>query len=418
MILFLISKEDSSKVDFISMIDNIDVKNELDINMNFSNYTNIIFVNDFVRLSKSNINIKDLIRPLEFLYNIKFCYIHENKPDNILTNLMSTFNVKLKSLNIELLQELLSGIIRPIANDLSDKNKVIELCTNILNNYSYDFLIHNHDVIYNIINDYINTLLDNDTLNKKINLLTSKLDSKEIALKEMESELNLYVDAYNYNTVLYDNLRVEYSKYGMNHDTVSKIINVDEYTNAPIIIYLKELTELHYYDNYLSILKNTIESKRSLSCKVVRLVDNTYRKKLNSVSKDYFIALDLYDMNKIITSDKIIKEGDYTKVLDTLLKNSMSLDVLIISDERSNEQFIIEGSMIINFYILSNYKDYKAYDVDPYNVISNNGDISWKHIDNYDNTKPNILIYQLSEMKAVTEVILTLDYLIKNAYHN
>lgn len=71
---------------------------------------------------------------------------------------------------------------------------------------------------------------------------------------------------------------------------------------------------------------------------------------------------------EIIVNDYIAKSGDYLKLFDIILNNSVNLDILIVVDCKGNDDTILSG-VTINFNICSNREHLNAFELLRENTI-------------------------------------------------
>lgn len=215
-----------------------------------------------------------------------------------------------------------------------------------------------------ILNEKLNEIIKD--LRKKLQETSDSLSSTEQSRRELFAELTALHSSHN---SLVDSLQDIIAVTGVN-TSLSKVINIDNIRDAPLVIYIKELTTMQYLTTFLNNFVNFSTSNIGLTKLLV--IENDFNTKSIPLylQKGIQYLTDGTPLETMILGN-IVTTGVNTKLLNYLLQNSLQLETLIIYDRTSLTENLVEGRDVINFYTLADLEDRKVFNLEENLVISN-----------------------------------------------
>ncbi len=122
--------------------------------------------------------------------------------------------------------------------------------------------------------------------------------------------------------------------------------SLNKYQSRPDIVYLKVFSDFDGLDLLLETLVDAFRMQGDKSVKVVRLFDSSGNRKIRLLPQYYHRLRNRYDVREVIDNDFLCKSGDYNNLMGRLLTNKYGLNVLIVVDEKDNDDVIFSGSYL------------------------------------------------------------------------
>lgn len=122
--------------------------------------------------------------------------------------------------------------------------------------------------------------------------------------------------------------------------------SLNKYQSRPDIVYLKVFSDFDGLDLLLETLVDAFRMQGDKSVKVVRLFDSSGNRKIRLLPQYYHRLRNRYDVREVINNDFLCKSGDYNNLMGRLLTNKYGLNVLIVVDEKDNDDVIFSGSYL------------------------------------------------------------------------
>lgn len=332
-----------------------------------------------------NINSFSDLRLFKNLLELKYTFIGvDTELLDTLSVYGNTYNADITTLDFEVIQAALyqdtalentSDLHNDYNNNLAFAKKIVSNEDNVDTN------------IRNMAKQFLANATEIEHLNAKLREMHNNYNRLQDIAAKLSNENNIitadFAAMLNNAVTLNKSLR-EYERI-MSKDIYTKI-NLHNYPNRPLIIYLKEIEELLHQNSFVETLFEMLRLQGKQSVKVLRLFDSTSCRRVKSLPIYYHKLRNQYLVSDITTHDFISKVGDYTDILDILLTNKTGLDILIIVDCKDFDDVVISGaSMYLN--LCRNPKNIEAYDLRVDNTIVNGLDdgqhLVWGHYDNY-----------------------------------
>lgn len=179
-----------------------------------------------------------------------------------------------------------------------------------------------------------------------------------------------------------------------------------DFKNRPTIIYLKEYTDFIGRDLLVETIVDALRIQKGLSTKVLCLFDSENSRKVKILPEYYTVLRNNYSLEEVVQSMYLCKTGNYSSLLEKLLSNRYSLDVLIIVDCKDYEDTVLVGDFLQ--YSLCRCKDFvKRFGLPHSNAIVNDKDddwLNWQEPDLSQLTKSEAFV-KLSSRKVVCDVL-------------
>lgn len=180
------------------------------------------------------------------------------------------------------------------------------------------------------------------------------------------------------------------------------------YQNRPDIVYIKVFTDFDGLDLLLETLVDAFRVQGDESVKVVRLFDSSGNRKIRLLPKYYHKLRNNYGIQEVINSDFICKSGDYNNLMDRLLTNKYGLNVLIVVDEKDNDDVIFTGSYL-QYNLCKRVKDAEVLGLPQNETVVNVEHpewLNWRTIDLSGYSKKEAFL-KLSSRKVVQNIVTT-----------
>jgi len=243
-----------------------------------------------------------------------------------------------------------------------------------------------------VANNKIATMLVQiEDLNK--NLEYAKIDKDKLSemCNELQSKLHALVSRINFSyekTINPDNLFVS------------------KHNNYTHVLYLKEITRVHYTDTFVYYLQEILKTLYSMPVRTV-VIEPYYAYGRSSLYPAFKPHWDL--TYRDVYSGDILMAGYQPKVMNDILQNPNHVNYLIVLDRGGYMYPHIDCKNVTTIYLASDLKD-----VDP--VISKDKVISYSdetlfipYIDNFDKLSPEEKIQKYSSMSVTKELIKYLE---------
>lgn len=300
-------------------------------------YKKIVVLEDYPKVNSNFVDMKVYVHTLK---NFEFYYIGSDSLwCNLLSDLCRTFRMDCSILdysrlysvlyNDEALQaeyivpKELSKVGVDLANEMIEtipNQNVKRMCLEYLTLYSTTEKLHK----------------DNKILNTEVMDLKASLNAERQELGMLYAEHSkLLTDIVDMNVSLRDYETI------LSRGVYDKLM-LSKYSNAPMILYIKNYEELLHMDNFIFTLFNMFTIQARLSCKVLRLHDND-EKIFRTIPANYKIIENKFMESDVISNDFLLRCGDYRTILDILLLNKSRLELLIIVDCKNHLDSIITG---------------------------------------------------------------------------
>lgn len=332
----------------------------------------------------NNNSISDL-RLYKELHDLTYIYIGQ---DDLLMremeSLAQVYRADVKLLDVELLQAA-------VYSDHALENKDSVECGGHLENVDFatNLLKSSDDVDAKLVGLAREFLSMRDIIDEKhlrIDDLTDRLNVLQASLDKMTSNNEIF--RKNYAKIIEDtrNLNKTLEKYEtiLTKDIYTKI-NLSNYTNRPMVIYLKEYEEIIHMDSFIETLYYMFINQCHKSVKVVQLFDGTGSGKMDVLPEYYHKIHGKFMIQDLVVNNFIAKSGDYTRLFEVLLTNTSNLNVLIVVDRKDYPDTVLSGSFL-QLSLCRNEKHVKRFNLLPETAIVNNAkesDMSWDYYENY-----------------------------------
>lgn len=358
--------------------------NELDTDITDKTKTVIIF-DGFLGEADAAVSLK----LFKTLFNLEYLYLGSNDISHVVTSkLVNTYKCDITTLTLDTLLAAVHGDNVYEDNDLSLDifSSNLEYARNVVSGS-----VQSEAQISSICNEYINLKSDMKYYLDEIEKLKEELRVIKIqdARLKVENEklvtghTKLLKDTRNLNHVL------SQYEFALAKDIYQKV-QLDNYPNAPVIIYMKEFERLDHFNTFLEYLQKTFVLQERKSVKILRLFDNSDCREIMTLPNYYKVLHSSFEAKDLAVSDFIVKTGDYTRVLDLLLLNRVNLDVLIVVDSKGQNDTVLSGSMLqIN---LCSRKDHlSCFNLEKENTVinsetdnDNEGYLCWGNYNKFD----------------------------------
>lgn len=264
--------------------------------------------------------------------------------------------------------------------------------------------------------------IENMEVRRELKSTYVKLESKGIECENLKEELdkqnitlNETIEGYGELKRKYDSLNRDFKRAVSYSENKYKVLNINEYETPPTIIYIKVYEEIIHFNSFFEALYKSINLKMGRTLKIVNLVTNeTYATKLMSTKWDIEVAS--LNKQKIQTHDFILKVGDYSSMMDFLLRNEMRLDYVVVIDNLNINKNILLGKLVY-FNMCRNSSNLFRYGLDLPNTIVNNNEnapLSYNTVEKYKLNEESSKLLELSNQTAVQGIIDTLKILKEN----
>lgn len=161
-------------------------------------------------------------------------------------------------------------------------------------------------------------------------------------------------------------------------------LDLNQYRNRPVILYLKEYEELVYLNSLLATLLKVFRHQERKAVKVLQLFDSHSSKKISTIPEEYIIIPDSYHSSIVSANDRLVKFGGYQELLGSLLTNTAYIDLLVIVDRKQHNDSVLSGKYI-SLGMCRNGKNIPKYGLDEKTTITNSpgSELSWEYYAEY-----------------------------------
>lgn len=184
-------------------------------------------------------------------------------------------------------------------------------------------------------------------------------------------------------------------------------LRLHDYSNRPMVIYMKEFEDFLNLDELIETLVFTLRLQDRKSVKVLRLFDSYTSRKLLTVPDYYTVLRNRYVMSEVINNDFLCKSGDYRKVLDKILRNEVGLDILILVDSKSYDDIVVSGTML-SFNLCRETAHLSVFKLNETNTLINSGDqdyeLYWGFYDTEEMDNKEKMVF-LSSRPAIRKIL-------------
>ena len=145
-------------------------------------------------------------------------------------------------------------------------------------------------------------------------------------------------------------------------------INTQSYPNRPLIIYFKEFEAVEGADEFYHTVCNMVRLQLKRTVKLLKLYDNANCRPIRHLPPEYKILRNHYSTADLAINDYLVKTGTYEGVIDNLLTNQSSPEVLIIVDCKGADDIVLTGQ-ILQLNVCGDRSHLEAYGLKPSNTI-------------------------------------------------
>lgn len=300
-------------------------------------YKKIVVLEDYPKVNSNFVDMKVYVHTLK---DYDFYYIGSDPLwCNLLSDLCKTFRMECSILDYSRLYSVLyndeglqaeyivpkelseSGVV--LANEMIEtipNQSVKRMCLEYLTLYSTTEKLHRD-----------NKILNTEVMDLKASLNAEREENRMLYdehSKLLTNIVDMNVSLRDYETIL-------------SKGVYDKLV-LSKYSNAPMILYIKNYEELLHVDSFIFTLFNMFTMQAKLSCKVLRLHDND-EKIFRTIPANYTIIENKFVESDVISNDFLLRCGDYRTILDILLLNKSRLELLIIVDFKNHLDSVISG---------------------------------------------------------------------------
>lgn len=289
-----------------------------------------------------------------------------------------------------------------MAKDIEKLKDFDELMHFILNRKDKALPVVRHLAEY--YNKSFQEILSADSKLSTVHLeLIEAVNSKQSSEAKYEKLLTTYQSVVERLDTLVSRINYQYEK-----DIDVNKMNVIELSGTSYrkILYIKEITRVHYVDTFIKSLQEILKTVKELPARLVVIeAPHAYHKsKLYPGCKPHTELT----YNDVFGSD-IFMAGFQQKIIETVLNNPSKIDFLIVLDRGSNPVPHLTGSGVETLYTVSDIKDID-FTVDNTRLISYRTDtLRVPYIEDFDELSPQEVISDYSSMDIVKAVIKLLE---------
>lgn len=213
-----------------------------------------------------------------------------------------------------------------------------------------------NEKLYEIVKEQRNT----------ISVTQQALEVTETSRRKIFSELTSLHSSHN---VLVETLQDIVNVTELN-SSLSKINNIDEIKDAPLVLYVKEITQVRFLTTFLHNFSKFLSSHVGLTKLMV--IENDFNTKSIPLyeKKGIQYITDGTPLESMVLGN-VLTTGVNNKLIKYLLQNSLQIETLIIYDRTALTENLVEGKDVINFYALSSLDDLSIFNLEDKLVISN-----------------------------------------------
>lgn len=405
--LMLINNENKSQLDegiagFLNVADIM--SNALELNHDvLYKYDKIVVVQDF--LDDPNAYAK--LDIAKYVYSAQIFYLYENtKYVSLMEDIATCICVDYKKMREDFLVACLDG-------DKSYTSKSVIEPTDILGvNIAKDILETGNTQEADVLaREYLAILKRDETLEDNLKTLSETIISLQDYVSSSDTIRQKVISEYNQLILEVNKTNKQLSQFNvlLNKDIYTKVLT-EKYKHCPIILYFKEFEELIHLESFINTLYDTFRLKLQKTVKVLKIADSTYSKRINAVNPRYVKLIEnTFNEKELYTNDFILKTGNHLKVMDCLLKNAISYDILIVIDQKAHADVCVIGNKVLHFNMCRNIKNAPLYSLSAETTICNNTGHPWcwEHIGDYNNLSrdTNKLFNKLSCLPVIENIL-------------
>ena len=188
-------------------------------------------------------------------------------------------------------------------------------------------------------------------------------------------------------------------------------VNILEYKDRPKIIYIKEYEDFIHLESFLNTLFGMIQVQLKKSCKIIRLLDSCDLLKIKKLSQTYVQLGSRFLESEVIANDRLLSVGSYIKVIDFLMENKSTLDILIVVDSKKYQDIVLSGTGMLQYGLCRTHKTAFQLGISSsqniiYNeVYSPNNPMTWEHYDDYATAESPEDRFQFLASRPVIQII-------------
>lgn len=145
-------------------------------------------------------------------------------------------------------------------------------------------------------------------------------------------------------------------------------INTQSYPNRPLIVYFKEFEAVEGADEFYRTVCNVVRLQLKRTVKLLKLYDNANCRPIRHLPPEYKILRNHYSTADLAINDYLVKTGTYEGVIDNLLTNQSSPEVLIIVDCKGADDIVLTGQ-ILQLNVCGDRTHLEAYGLKPSNTV-------------------------------------------------
>lgn len=203
-------------------------------------------------------------------------------------------------------------------------------------------------------------------------------------IQKLKNENSIFLR--NYSTMVEDS--IELNRTLQQYETiltkdVYEKISISNYSNRPLIIYLKEYEELLHLNSFIETLYYMFINQCHKSVKIVQLFDSNGSRKVDTLPEYYKIIYNRFLIQDLVVNNFIAKTGDYKKLFEVLLTNTSNLDVLIVIDRKEHNDTVFTGTFL-ELALCRNYKHLDNFRLIKDTAIVNNAPDEYNSWDTYE----------------------------------
>lgn len=388
-------------------VETVDIEDLSSVDL--SQYKYILLLEDFVLSDNS-------LSTIRFYSSVFDCEIVYLSKDPMWVSIMSksckSFCIDIQSIDYDCLYSIVYEDMAVLKEYLLDDNQDIsdsmDIVRTIMEDSNYDKRAKDLAQRFKSLREII---IDKD---KKYELLNKNFSDLTLLLETRNKDNEKLIEGYESSIEEYKRLNSILQQYevALSKDIFDKV-NTSYYSDRPRIIYFKELEEILFFPTFIRVFSSIISKQLHKSVKSLILLNSTDSLKVKRFSNDFHIIRNSFT-DTDLTYDCIVKYGDYTKVLDLLLQNKSSTEVLIIYDLKGSNDSVLLGDIHLN--LCRNEKHIELYGVDPRLTVVNNGSNKNMSFDFYNDLdeyeKEDKFIY-LSSKKVFTNLFSLVESVIR-----
>lgn len=249
---------------------------------------------------------------------------------------------------------------------------------------------------------YTETLLANNrvsTQHLKISSLERELKNREDDYQELSKRER---DASDRLHILISRINYKYG-HNINMETLLKSSS----NNYVKVLYIKEITRVHYMDTFIYYLQEIMRTLYSIPCRLC-VMESFYAYDNSELYPDLKRSWDM-TANDVYNSD-IFMAGYQPSLMEDILKNSSNIRYLIVLDRAGGFDVHITGGNVEYLYCVSDLKDMSGYEYDKTRMVSyDRSTLFIPHVKGFDSMSNEEKMGAYSSMDIMKHVIEILE---------